>query len=77
MKTKTAKAKRVQEDTFKSFSNVDLSKIPGSATKIFTDNFERFGECRTYDDVAALCHELLDNAGLDTAWTRKFFYQLG
>ena len=62
--------------TFKTFDGVDLSMIPGSVTEILTTNFERFNTCKTYEDVVALCHELLDNASLDTNWTRKFFYQL-
>jgi len=62
--------------TFKTFDGVDLSMVPGSATEILTTNFERFNTCKTYEDVVALCHELLDDAGLDTNWTRKFFYQL-
>jgi len=41
-----------------------------------TANFDRFNACRTYEDVVALCHELFDNAGLDTDWTRKFFFRL-
>lgn len=75
MKSQSPKAK-VNEDTFKSFNNVDLSKIKGTASEIFTSNFERFNACKTFDDVVALCHELLDDAGLDTNWTRKFFFQL-
>lgn len=75
MKSQNPKAK-VNEDTFKSFNNVDLSKIKGTASEIFTTNFERFNACKTFDDVVALCHELLDDAGLDTNWTRKFFFQL-
>lgn len=62
--------------TFKTFDGVDLSMIPGSVTEILTTNFERFNACKTYEDVVALCHELLDDADLDTNWTRKFFYQL-
>ena len=67
---------KINEETLKSFNNVDLSKVKGSATEIFTTNFEKFNNCRTFEDVVALCHELLDNAGLDSNWTRKFFYQL-
>ena len=62
--------------TFKTFDGIDLSMVPGSVTEILTTNFERFNTCKTYEDVVALCHELLDNASLDTNWTRKFFYQL-
>lgn len=72
MKTK----KTVSEANFKAFGDLDLSKIPGSVTEIFTTNFERFGDCRTFEDVVALCHELIDGAGLNTEWTRKFFYRL-
>ena len=70
------KYKKVDEASFKSFNDIDLSKIPGSVTEIFTTNFERFNSCRTYNDVVALCHQLLDDAKLDTGWTRKFFYNL-
>ena len=68
--------KKVDEAAFKSFNDLDLSKIPGSVTQILTANFDRFNACRTYEDVVALCHELFDKAGLDTDWTRKFFFRL-
>ena len=64
------------EAVYKSFDGLDLSKIPGSATEILTSNFERLNDCKSAQDVIALCHELFDNAKLDTAWTNKFFYQL-
>lgn len=70
------KKKTTNEAIFKSFDGIDLSKIPGSATEILTTNFERFNYCKSAQDVIALCHELFDNAKLDTAWTNKFFYQL-
>ena len=66
----------LDEGQFKSFNDFDLSKIPGSVTQIFTANFDKFNQCRTYEDVVALCHQLLDDAGLDTTWTRKFFFNL-
>ena len=75
MKKKTID-KTVNEETFKSFNKIDLSKIKGSVSQIFTDNFAKFADCKTYEDVVALCHDLLDNAGLDTNWTRQFFYNL-
>ena len=37
--------KEVDEATFKSFDGVDLSKIPGSATYILTQNWEKFNDC--------------------------------
>ena len=70
------KTKKIGEGTYKSFNGLDLSKIPGSAAEILTTNFERFNDCKTYEDVVQLCHELLDGK-LDTAWSNKFFYQLG
>lgn len=69
--------KNIDEAAFKSFNDLDLSKIPGSVAEILTTNFERFNKCRTFEDVVALCHELFDGAGLNTEWTRKFFYSLG
>lgn len=63
--SKTKKTE-IDEETFKSFKNIDLSKIKGSVSEIFTTNFDRFNDCKTYEDVVDLCHELLDNAGLDT-----------
>jgi len=69
--------KNIDEAQFKSFNDLDLSKIPGSVAEILTTNFERFNKCRTFEDVVALCHELFDDAGLNTEWTRKFFYSLG
>ena len=74
--TKKTTKKNVDEATFKSFAGLDLSKIPGSVTEILTTNWEKFSGCRTFEDVVALCHELFDNAGLDTEWTNKFFYNL-
>lgn len=68
--------KKVSEETFKSFSKIDLSKVKGSASQIFTDNFAKFADCKTYEDVVDLCHKLLDDAGLDTQWTKQFFYNL-
>ena len=70
------KTKKISEGIYKSFNGLDLSKIPGSAAEILTTNFERFNDCKTYEDVVQLCHELLDGK-LDTAWSNKFFYQLG
>lgn len=69
--------KNIDEAQFKSFNDLDLSKIPGSVAEILTTNFERFNKCRSFEDVVALCHELFDDAGLNTEWTRKFFYSLG
>ena len=66
---------KINEEMYKSFDGLDLSKIPGSATQILTTNFDRFNACKTYDDIVALCHELLDGK-LDTKWSAKFFYQL-
>lgn len=68
--------KEVDEATFKSFDGVDLSKIPGSATYILTQNWEKFNDCKTAEDVVMLCHQLFDKSSLDTQWTRKFFYTL-
>lgn len=61
--------------TYKSFDGIDLSTIPGTASEILTTNFDKFNTCKTFDDVVALCHELLDGK-LDTAWSNKFFYNL-
>lgn len=54
----------------------DLRKSKNSVTNIILNNFSRFEDCKTKDDVIELCHELFDNANLDTAWTRQFFYNL-
>lgn len=61
--------------TYKSFDGIDLSTIPGTASEILTTNFAKFNDCKSADDVIALCHELLDGK-LDTTWTNKFFYNL-
>ena len=76
VKLKMKKDKKVDEASFKSFNDIDLSKIPGSVAEILTTNFERFNSCKTYEDVVALCHQLFDDAKLNTEWTRKFFYSL-
>ena len=70
------KIKQMNEEQMKSFSGLDLSKISGTVAEILTTNFDRFNACRTFEDVVALCHELFDDAKLDTEWTRKFFYNL-
>lgn len=38
---------------------------------------DKFYECKTKEDIVALCHQLFDDAGLDTNWTRVFFIKLG
>ena len=78
---KENKMKKIEKTTneakvFKTFDGLDLTKIPGSATEILTTNWDKFNGCKTADDVIALCHELFDEAGLDTEWTNKFFYTL-
>ena len=70
------KIKKTNEATYKSFDGMDLSKIPGSAAHLFTANWEKFNACKTAQDVIDLCHEIFDGSGLDTTWTRKFFYNL-
>ena len=62
---------------YTSFQSIpDLRKSKNSVTNIILNNFPRFEDCKTKDDVIELCHELFDNASLDTAWTRQFFYNL-
>lgn len=56
--------------------NVDLSKLDNTVTRLIRDNMERFNECSTKEQVIELCHELFDDAGLDTAWTKRFFYYI-
>lgn len=67
----------INEETYKSFDRIDLSKKDKTASSIIKQNMERFNTCKTIDDVIALCHELFDDAGLDTQWTRIFFINLG
>ena len=61
---------------------LDLSNKAGAVTKIIKDNFSLFRdleknpETRSKEAVIELCHQLFDDAGLDTQWTRKFFYHI-
>lgn len=71
MKTTKNKVTKVVE----AVNRFDLSTKKGTAAEILTTNFERFNGCKTFEDVEALCHELLDGT-VDTAWSRKFFFQL-
>lgn len=56
--------------------NKDISNKKGAAAQILTTNFEKFNTCKTKEDVITLCHQLFDEAGLDTPWTKQFFYNL-
>ena len=56
--------------------NKDISNKKGSVAQILTDNFEKFNSCKTKEDVINLCHQLFDEVGLDTPWTKQFFYNL-
>lgn len=72
---KSAKQKKSSKKANEAVNRFDLSTKKGTASEILTTDFERFNSCKTFEDVAALCHELFDGV-LDTAWSRKFFFKL-
>lgn len=63
--------------------SIDLSNKSNAVTKIIKDNFSLFRDLeknpqtRTKEAIIELCHQLFDDAGLDTEWTRRFFYHIG
>lgn len=73
MKPVENKVKKNIKKVAEAVNRFDLSTKKGTASEILTTNFERFNACKTFEDVEALCHELLDGA-VDTAWSRKFFF---
>jgi hypothetical protein len=55
----------------------DLSKTKNTVTEIFKNNTEKFYNCKTKEELIDICHQLLDNADVDTEWTHEFFVRLG
>ena len=55
----------------------DLSKTKNSVTEIFKNNTEKFYNCKTKEELIDICHQLLDNADVDTEWTHELFVRIG
>ena len=57
---------------------VNLGNKTGAAANIIKNATQEglFTDGMSKEEIINLCHQLFDEAGLDTPWTRQFFYYL-